>query len=62
MKNLDFAVLLFDADRLQYFDDALLIVGKICSLKYFGVLAAAQLVVDVVVVKRGPIESQTLIV
>jgi len=50
LKNLDFTVLFFDAYRFQYFDDTLFIVGKVCPLKYFGVFAAAQLMVNIVVV------------
>ena len=55
LQNLDFTVLLFDADGLQNFDDTLLVVLKICPLEHFGVLAAAQLLVAVVPVELSPV-------
>lgn len=55
LQNLDFAVLLFDADGLQNFDHTLLVVLKICPLEHFRVLAAAQLLVAIVPVELSPV-------
>ena len=62
LQDLYLAVLLLDSHRLQDFNDTLLVVRDICSLKDLGVLSSAKLMIDIVVIELGPVQVQTFIV
>ena len=62
LKYFDLTILLLDSDGLQNLDYTLLLIAKISSFENLWVLAAAQLMVDVVIVEDLPREVQALVV
>ena len=62
LQYFDLTVLFLDSDRLQNFNDALLVVSKICTFEDLRVLAAPQLVVYVIIIEGGPFEVQPFVI
>ena len=62
MQYFDLTVLFLNADRFENFNDTLFIITKICTFEDLGVLATSKLVVYVIIIERGPVERQPLII
>ena len=50
LQYFDLSVLFLDSDRLQNFNDALLVVLKICTCEDLGIFTTTQLVVYVIII------------
>lgn len=54
LQDLDLALYLLLLDRLQDLDDALLVVDHVDALEHLGILSAANLADNLVVLKHAP--------